>query len=260
MRVIDGLDLSNQQIRSVADGSAATDAVTLQQLQAYVRGLDWKGSVRAASTADVTVSAPGAMLDGVSLDAVDRVLLKNQASAAENGVYVFNGAASPLTRATDANTGTLSAAMAVLVTEGTANGDTAWVLVTDDPIVVGTTALTFNQFGGATIYTGSDGVDVTANVISVRAVAGGGISIVAGGLELDYTKTTGKFSTSIGDGVATTITVTHGLGVTDVMVTVKDVASGEVRFMGWTVVDANAVSLSFPAAPTSNQFRVTVHG
>jgi hypothetical protein len=260
LKVLDGLDLANQQIHSVADGSASTDAVTLQQLQAYVRGLDWKGSVRAASTANVTVSAPGASVDGVTFANGDRLLLKNQATASENGIYVFNGAASASTRATDATVGTLSGGAAVLVTEGTTNGDTAWVLSTDDPITVGTTALTFNQFGGATIYSGSNAIDVTANVISVKAVAGGGISIVAGGIQLDMTKATGKFSTSVGNGSATTITVTHGLGTTDVIAVVKDVSSGEVRYMSWTVLDANSISLAFPTAPSSNQFRVTVHG
>jgi hypothetical protein len=58
----------------------------------------------------------------------------------------------------------------------------------------------------------------------------------------------------------TTITVTHGLGTTDVIAVVKDVSSGEVRYMSWTVVDANSISLVFPTAPSSNQFRVTVHG
>jgi hypothetical protein len=57
VKVLDGLDLANQQLKNLADGSLATDAVTLQQLQAYVRGLDWKESVRAASTANVNVAA-----------------------------------------------------------------------------------------------------------------------------------------------------------------------------------------------------------
>jgi len=260
MKVLDGLDLANQQIKNLADGSAATDAVTLQQLQAYVRGLDWKASARAASTANVTVASPGTSLDGVTLAANDRVLLKNQTTGSENGIYVWTAGASPLTRATDATTGTLSAGAAVLVTEGTVNKDTAWVLTTDDPITVGSTTLTWAQFGGGSSpYTAGNGIDITANVISVKAVAGGGISVVAGGIQLDYTKTTAKYAVSIGDGASTSITVTHGLNTLDIIsCTIKDLSNGEIVEMKKTVATVNTITLVFPVAPTTNQYRVTV--
>jgi phage-related tail fiber protein len=230
----------------------------LQQLQAYVRGLDWKASVRAASTANVNVASPGTSLDGVTLAANDRVLLKNQTTASENGIYVWTASGSALTRATDASSTTLSAGAAALTTEGTTNHDTAWVLVTDDPITVGTTALTFNQFGGGSTYTQGNGIDITGSTISVKAVSGGGISVVAGGVQLDYTKTLAKYAVSIGDNSTTTFTVTHGLGSTDVHPVIKDNGSGEIVGMKITVVDANSISLVFPAAPTTNQYRVAV--
>jgi phage-related tail fiber protein len=260
MKILDGLDLANQQLKNLADGSSSTDAVTLQQLQAYVRGLDWKASVRAASTANVNVASPGTSLDGVTLAANDRVLLKNQTTASENGIYVWTASGSALTRATDASSTTLTSGAAALATEGTVNADTAWVLTTHDPITVGTTSLTFAQFGGGTQYTAGNGIDVTGSTISVKAVSGGGISVVAGGIQLDYTKTLAKYSASIGDASTTTFTVTHGLGTTDVHATIKDNGNGEIVGMKIVVADANSLTLVFPTAPTSNQYRVTVAG
>lgn len=259
MRIIDGLDLSNQQLHNLADGSAATDAVTLQQLQAFVRGLDWKASVRAASTANVNVASPGASIDGVAFAITERALLKNQTTAAENGIYVWNGAAAPMTRATDAAVGTLSAGLAVLATEGTVNADTAWVLTTNDPVTVGTTSLTFAQFGGNSApYTQGNGILISSNQISVQAVANGGISVQAGGIQIDFAKVATKFSTNVGDGSTTTINVTHGLNTTDISPVLKEVATKEVVGIKFVVADANTVTMNFPTAPTVGQYRITV--
>ena len=81
-----GIDLSGQRATNAADASAATDLVTLQQLQAFVRGLDWKDSVRAASTGSLTLSAPGATIDGVTMSAGNRFLAKDQSTASQNGI------------------------------------------------------------------------------------------------------------------------------------------------------------------------------
>lgn len=101
---------------------------------------DAKESVIAATTANITLSAPQT-IDGIAVVAGNRVLVKNQAAGAENGIYVV--AAGAWTRATDAVTGTLSSGATVPVTSGTVNNDTEWMLSTNDPIVVGTTVLSF---------------------------------------------------------------------------------------------------------------------
>jgi hypothetical protein len=262
VKVIDGLDLANQQLKNLADGSAATDAVTLQQLQAWVRGVDWKESARAASTANINTASPGASIDGVALAAGERVLLKNQTTGSENGLWNWNGAAAAMTRTADASTSdgiqTLTAGLAVLVTEGTVNHDTAWVLTTDDPIVVGTTALTFNQFGGGSTYTAGNGLTLTGSAFSVVAVSGGGITVAGGGISIDFTKAVAKYSANLGDGSSTTFNVTHNLGSTDVQIELKEIASKEIVFMKVVVTDANTVTLVFPSAPTSGQYRITV--
>lgn len=269
MKVLDGLDLANQQIRSLADGSSPTDAVTLQQLQAYVRGLDWKESVRAASTANVTIASPGASIDGVTLANGDRVLLRAQTNGAENGIYAFNGAASALTRTSDASSQdgvqTLTAGMAVLCTEGTVNRNTAWVLQTQDPITVGSTALTYAQFGGGNTYGAGNGLTLAGGTtFSVVAAAGGGITVSGSGVSLDFNKAVGKYAVTIGDGTTTTFTINHALGTADVHVQVRDLGTGVAAYMGYTVPggaspSTSQLSLAFPTAPTANQYRVVVH-
>ena len=103
-------------------GFGANSLVSKEYVDAVKVGLDFKDSVRAASTANVTVSGPGAAIDGVTLSSNDRVLLKNQSTASENGIYVFNGAASALTRATDADSSDeVTAGLFTFVEEGTVN-------------------------------------------------------------------------------------------------------------------------------------------
>lgn len=106
----------------------------------------WKSPVRVASTANVTISGPGATIDGVTLASGDRVLLKNQTTASQNGIYVWNGAAAAMTRATDADiSAKVSSQMTVPVEEGTDNAGSRWLLSTANPIVLGTTALSFSE-------------------------------------------------------------------------------------------------------------------
>lgn len=107
----------------------------------------WLEACRVASTANVNISSAPASIDGITLSQDDRVLLKNQTAGAENGIYVFNGAGSAMTRATDFDEDyEAEAAVTLLVQEGDTQADTFWVLTTDLPITIGTTALTFVRY------------------------------------------------------------------------------------------------------------------
>jgi hypothetical protein len=102
--------------------------------------------VRAASTANVTLTSPGATFDGVTLTSgKDRVLLKDQTNPAEDGVYDFNGSAATLTRSPDAGQGRLVDSFGVRVQEGALNAETRWEVATDDPITIGSTAIRFTR-------------------------------------------------------------------------------------------------------------------
>ena len=150
-------------------GFGTTSLVTKEYVDAVKVGLDFKDSVRVASTADVTVSGPGAAIDGITLSSGDRVLLKNQSTASQNGIYVFNGAASALTRATDADSSTeVTAGMFVFVEEGTVNADQGFVLTTDGTITVGSTSLSFTQFSGAGQIVAGDAITKTGNQLDVN--------------------------------------------------------------------------------------------
>tara|TARA_R100001443_G_scaffold39039_1_gene52478 strand:- start:7221 stop:9146 length:1926 start_codon:yes stop_codon:yes gene_type:complete len=150
-------------------GFGATSLVSKEYVDAVKVGLDFKDSVRVATTANVTVSGPGAAIDGITLSSGDRVLLKNQSTASENGIYVFNGAASALTRATDADSSTeVTSGMFTFVEEGTVNADSGFVLTTDGSITVGSTSLAFAQFSGAGQIVAGDGLTKSGNQINAN--------------------------------------------------------------------------------------------
>lgn len=128
------------------DPSSALHAATKQYVDNLVAGLDIHPSVRAATTANITLSG-AQTIDGVSVVGGDRVLVKDQSTAANNGIYV--AAPGAWSRATDADASAeVTAGMFVWVTEGTTNGDTGWVLTTNDAITLGSTGLSFTQFTG----------------------------------------------------------------------------------------------------------------
>lgn len=159
-KILNGLDLTNQRIINLADPSAATDAATRQYVDAVARGLNWKQSARAATTTNGTLATAyenGDTLDGVTLATGDRILLKDQTTGSENGIYVVAASGAP-TRATDMPAASDGKGVAVTVTSGTVNADRVYIQ-TADTATVGTNALTWSQLGGGgTVYTAGDGL------------------------------------------------------------------------------------------------------
>lgn len=138
------LDAGGFKITNLADATAAQDAVNLETLQAT----DWKASVACATTANITLSGEQT-LDGVTTSA-SRVLVKSQSTASQNGLYVSGAGA--WARATDADTSAkVTSCLAVMVEQGTTLGGTCWRLSTTGAITLGSTSLTFAQFGGGTV-------------------------------------------------------------------------------------------------------------
>jgi hypothetical protein len=162
------------------------DLVPKRYVDGVAAGMDWKGSVRVASISNVTVSNPGtSSFDGVTLSNGERILLKDQSTASENGIYVFNGSGSAMTRATDADSSAeVTGGLTVWVNEGTTNADTAWTLITNDAITLGSTSLTFTQTSGLGQITAGDGLTKTGNTINVVTASSTRIAVAADSIDL----------------------------------------------------------------------------
>ncbi len=257
-------DHANQRITSVGSPTLDTDAANKLYVDNVAQGLTWKYAARAASTGNITLSAPGATIDGVTLANNDRVLLIAQSTASENGIYVFHGASSALTRAGDADTSAkLTPGTALSVTEGSVNGDKTYVLVTDAPITLGTTGLSFSLMNGGAgpSYTAGNGISTSGGVISVNVGSGGGLIVGPSGLSIDTALVVRKFAANVGDGASTTITVNHQLGTRDVTVELyTNAAPFDTVYAEVTRPDINNVQLTFGAAPANAAYRVIVRG
>jgi phage-related tail fiber protein len=180
------VSLNSQKITNLADPTSAQDAATKAYVDATKQGLDVKDSVHAATTGNITLSGTQTV-DGVALVAGDRVLVKNQTTGSENGIYVVvSGGA--WTRSTDADTSAkVTSGMFVFVEEGTTNADSGWVLTTDMPITLGTTALAFTQFSGAGQITAGAGLTKTGNTLDVGTASASRIVVNADSIDLATT-------------------------------------------------------------------------
>lgn len=151
------------KLTSVATGTNANDAVNLSQMEAAISALnslfDSKPSVKAASTGNVTVSNPGtSTFDGVSLSNGDRLLLRAQSAPEQNGIYVFNGSGSALTRATDMDAWAEVPGALVAVEEGSTYADYLFLSTANTGGTLGTTGITWTQVNGAG-YTTANFID-----------------------------------------------------------------------------------------------------
>jgi hypothetical protein len=206
----------------VAEPTDAAHAATKGYVDGVRSGLDVKQSVRVATTAALTLSSDlenGDTVDGVTLATGDRVLVKNQDTASENGIYVVKASGAP-DRATDADSSAeVTAGMFTFVAEGTTNGDTGWVLTTNDTITLGTTGLTFAQFSGAGQITAGDGLTKSGSTLNVGA--GTGITVNADTVQISATYAGQSTITTLGTVTAgtwnaTAIAVAYGgTGATD---------------------------------------------
>lgn len=154
---------SGDAVVSVNTPTADSHAASKSYVDAIAQGLHWKDSVRAATTANITLSGTQT-IDGVSIVAGDRVLVKNQTDAEDNGIYVCEAGA--WSRSEDMDVSTEFSGSAVFVQEGTANADTGYVCTNNGDVTVGTTEINFTQFTGAGQLSAGNGIDITNSTIS----------------------------------------------------------------------------------------------
>lgn len=152
------------KITGLADPVGAQDAATKNYVDSTAQGLDVKGSVLAATTGDITLSAPQT-IDGVSVVVGDRVLVKNQAIASANGIYLV--AAGSWTRTADMDAWSDFPGAFTFVEEGTTQADSGWVCTVNAGGTLGTTPVTWSQFSGAGTYTAGTGLTLSGGVFSI---------------------------------------------------------------------------------------------
>ena len=168
-----------------ATPSATDDVATKQWSLDTIYGIiSSKIEARGRATGNVDIaSAPAAgaaVWDGLTLVNGDRVFLKDQSTGSQNGLWIWNGVGVAMTRATDADTDEeVNPGMSFFVSEGTLWGNSRWQLTTDEPLTLGTTALTFSQIGGASDITEGNGIGKTGNSLWVKI--NGGDTYIAGG-------------------------------------------------------------------------------
>jgi len=256
--------LLNQRPMNLPDPVLGPDAANKSYVDNLVdsiaQGLAWKDSARAASVADVTVATPGATLDGVSLVLGDRVLLKDQTDATENGIYVFDTAGTPLVRTVDADVFDELEAAVVTVEEGTNAGATYRQSEVNGTI--GVDDITWVAFASV--------VPLATETIAGRAEIATQVEVDAGTddqrfvtpLKLassQYAKL--KFATDFGDGVAKTFVLNHALGTLDVNVDLFENSTGETVNAKIERTDANNVTVKVKgAAPTAAEYRAVILG
>lgn len=260
-QVLSDLDFNNTgRITNLADAVNPQDAATKAQLDRAVEGLAWKDSCRVATQSNINLSSPSATIDGITMTVNDRVLVMSQSTPAQNGIYIFNGASTAMTRALDASTSAELEQAVLTVEEGTSAGATYrqtsinFTLDTDDVVwaafgtaVAQATETVSGKVEIATQTETDTGTDDQRVITPLKLATWSGRPL--------------KHNATIGDGSNTSYTVTHNLGTRNVQVTVSRVASPyDVVITDVELTSINSVTIKFASAPSSNQFNVAILG
>ena len=292
------LDADNSYtVVNLVDPTSPQDAATKAYVDATAQGLSVLGSVRAASASNVADLTSVTTVGGVMVVNGDRVLLKNQATATENGIYIYvdrPGTSTTLVPSTVPADTDIKEGSYVLVEEGT-YATQGWIVT-----AFSAGASTWTQFSAAGQYSAGNGIDITDSAISIKlngsttgfdlgssgikvaldgstlGVSGDGLYVnygdglttsMSGALVVDKTKVVYKYADTItGDSTdggvtgTTAFPVTHNLDTEDVVVSVYDVATKSQVYTDVTVTSVNVVTIGFGAAPvTTASYRVVVH-
>jgi hypothetical protein len=242
--------------------ASATEPATKDYVDSAVEGQKFKLSCRVAAQVSLSISSPGATIDGITMASMDRVLLAFQASAAENGIYVWTGATSPMTRALDANTFAELEQAVTTVEEGSSAG--ASYRQTAINGTLGSSSVQWTAYGTAAPQASTVQSGISRHATQQEVDNGAALSpnvVVTPDTLAGTTLFARKRTATIGDGSATSFTFNHNLDTRDVLVgcvtTSGDYEDIEADFRRAT---PNSVTIVFLTPPAANSFRVTVIG
>ena len=260
-QVLSDFDFNNAaRIVNLPDPTLAQHPATKAYVDSAVEGLAWKDSVRVASTANLTITGPGATIDGVTMSANDRVLLKDQTTASQNGLYIWNGAAVPMTRAADANTFAELEQAVVTVEEGTSAGASFRQTAVNGTF--DSTSVTWTSFGTSA----AAATETTAGVLEIatQSETDTGTDDLRAITALKLNNWSGrkrKATATFGDGSATSFNIDHNFNTRDVQVEVyRNSGNYDSVLCDVTRPSVNRVTLTFAAAPAASAFNVVVLG
>lgn len=256
-------DIDMQSVSKVVNlpsPTSAGDAVPKSYVDSAIEGLAWKDSCRVGTQSNINLSSPGATVDGVTMASQDRVLVRNQSTVSQNGIYVWNGASTAMTRALDASTFAELEQAIVTVEEGTDAGTTWRQTQVNGTIDVNDVIWTSFAAAAPSASESTAGIaeiatqaEVDAGTDDARIVTPAKLASWSGRIR--------RYATSIGDGSATSYTITHGLNTRDVIVRVFP-NSGNYDDVEVDVYrpSTTTATLVFATAPASNAYRVVVIG
>lgn len=186
--------MGSSKITGLGTPTADQDAATKAYVDSVAQGLDVKGSCRVATVANISLSGTQT-IDGVAVIAGDRVLVKDQSTAANNGIYVV--AAGSWSRATDADTWAELVGAFTFVEEGTVNDNSGWVCTSPAGGTLGVTAVTWEQFSGAGQITAGAGLYKSGNTLSVGTASASRIVVNTDDIDLATTGVTASTYKSV---------------------------------------------------------------
>jgi len=251
----------NAKVTNLPTPSAASDAATKAYVDSAVEGLNWKDSVRAASTANINLSSPGATIDGVTMVSGDRFLAKDQTTQSQNGIYIWNGAASAATRSADMDVAAEFEQAVIVVEEGTSNAATTW-RQTQVNITVGSSNVLFTSFG-TSAPAASETVSGIAEIATQSEVDTGtdDLRFVTPLKLASYANKKLKNVTNIGDGSSTQIDVTHNFNTRNLVIQVfRNATPWDTIECDIEKPDVNTARFRFASAPTASQYTVVILG
>ena len=250
---------SVSKVINLPSPSSSGDAASKSYVDSLVEGLAWKDSCRVATQANLNLSSPGATIDGITMASQDRVLVRSQSTASENGIYVWNGASTAMTRSLDASTFAELEQAVTTVEEGTS----AAVTYRQDQVngTIGSSTISWVSFGTSAPAASESTAGIAELATQAETDAGTDDARIVTPLKLaTWSGRIKKYSVSIGDGSATSYTVTHNLASRDVHVTIYNASTYDEVLTDVTHTTTDTLTIVFATAPSSNAYRVVVVG